>query len=70
MRNVDLENIHYLRNRWVAIDRRGGKGLAALRNGCVVVDFDSDVGNLCARLELQGRSSLEIFFCGTPSALA
>ena len=70
MRNVDLENIHYLKNRWVAIDRRGGKGLAALRNGCVVVDFDADVGNLCARLELQGRSSLEIFFCPAPTAFA
>jgi hypothetical protein len=54
----------------VAIDRRGGKGLASLKNGCVVVDFDSDVGDLCARLDGQGRSSLEIFFCAAPVAAA
>ncbi|HEY3355772.1 MAG TPA: hypothetical protein VGQ83_21145 [Polyangia bacterium] len=70
MRYTELENIHYLRDRWVALDPRGGKGFAALRNGCVVVDFDCDVGDLCARLETQGRSSLEILYCAAPETLS
>ena len=61
--------MEHFRNRWIALDPRGGNGLAALRNGCVVVDFDSDVGVLCARLEREGRSSLEIHFCCTPRNL-
>jgi hypothetical protein len=70
MSYTELENIHYLQDRWVAIDPRGGEGLAALRNGCVIVDFDSDVGDLCARLESQGRSSLEILYCAAPALLS
>jgi hypothetical protein len=63
MLNAEIRNIRHLNNRWVAIDPRGGEGLVALRNGSVVVDFDADVGDLCARLEEDGRSSLEICFC-------
>jgi hypothetical protein len=68
MRYMELQDIKYLRDRWVALDPRGGKGLAALRNGCVVVDFDSDVGELCARLNSNGQSSLEILYCASPDS--
>ncbi len=70
MQLAELQNFKYLRNQWVAIDPRGGQGVAVLRNGCVVVDFDSDVGDLCARLESKGLSSLEIRFCSSPFAAA
>jgi len=70
MQLAELQNYRYLRNQWVAIDPRGGQGVAVLRNGCVVVDFDSDVGDLCARLESKGMSSLEIRFCASPLAIA
>jgi len=70
MQIAELQNIQYLRDRWVAIDPRGGEGLAMLRNGGVVVDFDADVGDLCARLEVRGLSSLEIRFCAAPRLAA
>jgi hypothetical protein len=70
MQIAELQSFKYLRDHWVAIDPRGGKGLAVLRNGCVVVDFDADVGDLCARLESKGLSSLEICFCASPFAIA
>jgi hypothetical protein len=70
MQLAELQNFKYLRNQWVAIDPRGGQGVAVLRNGCVVVDFDVDVGDLCARLETKGLSSLEIRFCASPLAIA
>lgn len=70
MQVTELQNFKYLRNRWVAIDPRGGQGVALLRNGCVVVDYDTDVGDLCARLESKGLSSLEIRFCDSPVAIA
>jgi hypothetical protein len=64
----ELQTFQYLRDQWVAIDPRGGQGLAMLRNGCVVVDFDTDVGDLCARLESKGLSSIEIRYCASPVA--
>ena len=70
MQLAELLNFKHLRNQWVAIDPRGGQGVAVLRNGCVVVDFDSDVGDLCARLETKGLSSLEIRFCASPLKIA
>jgi hypothetical protein len=70
MQLAELQNFKCLRNQWVAIDPRGGQGVAVLRNGCVVVDFDADVGDLCARLESKGMSSLEIRFCASPLAIA
>ena len=70
MQLAELQNIKCLCNRWVAIDPRGGQGVAVLRNGCVVVDFDSDVGDLCARLESKGLSSLEIRYCASPLQIA
>ena len=59
----EIESFKVFRNRWVAVDTRGGAGLATLRNGAVVVDYDSDVGDLCARLETDGRSSVEVVYC-------
>lgn len=70
MQIAELQNVQHLRDHWVAIDPRGGEGLAVLRNGCVVVDFDADVGDLCARLETKGLSSLEIRYCASPIALS
>jgi len=68
MQMAELQSFQHLRDRWVAIDPRGGQGVAILRNGCVVVDFDTDVGDLCARLESKGLSSLEIRYCASPAA--
>jgi hypothetical protein len=70
MQIAELQSIQYLRDRWVAIDPRGGHGVAMLRNGCVVVDFDADVGDLCARVESRGMSSIEIRFCASPLAIS
>jgi hypothetical protein len=67
---AELQNVQCLRDRWVAIDPRGGQGVAVLRNGGVVIDFDDDVGDLCARLEVRGLSSLEIRYCAAPSLLS
>jgi hypothetical protein len=70
MQIAELQSFQYLRDNWVAIDPRGGQGLACLRNGCVVVDFDADVGDLCARLESKGLSSLEIRYCASPLSIS
>ncbi len=68
MQLAELERFQQLRNRWVAIDPRGGQGLVPMRNGAVVVDFDSDVGALCVRIEKEGRRSIEIRFLPAPLA--
>lgn len=53
-----------LRDRWVAIDPAGGSGLAALRSGAVVVDFDAELDELCRRVSAAHRTALTIVYCG------
>jgi hypothetical protein len=65
----ELRQVAELRDRWVAIDPRGGAGIAPLRSGGVVVDCDAELDELCARLDDEQRTSLTIFYCGDrPSA--
>ena len=59
-----------LRDRWVAIDPRGGRGALALRSGAVVVDNDDELDELCARITAAHRTSLTIVFCGRQPARA
>ena len=66
----DLQQIPHLRNQWVAVAWAATPSLFVLRDGRVVVDYDEDVGTLCARLEQRGLRSLEICFCPDPARQA
>jgi len=59
-----LQNVAQLRDRWVAIDPRGGHGIAALKSGAVVVDCDDELDALCRRLADAQKTSLTILYCG------
>jgi hypothetical protein len=60
----ELRNLTQLRDRWIAIDPRGGKGIVALRSGGVVVDADDHLDTLCRRLADGNKTSLTILYCG------
>lgn len=60
-----------LRDRWVAIDTRGGSHsrdgrttplFVALRSGAVVVDADDELDVLVARLKAARQTSLQIVY--------
>ncbi len=60
----ELSHLTELRDRWVAIDPRGGEGIAALKSGAVVVDCDDELDALCRRLAEAQKTSLTILYCG------
>jgi hypothetical protein len=60
----ELRHLTQLRDRWIAIDPRGGKGIVALRSGAVVVDCDDELDALCRRLADANKTSLTILYCG------
>jgi hypothetical protein len=60
----ELTELPELRDYWIAIDPCGGDGIAALRSGAVVVDFDAEIDELCRRIAEANRSSLTIVYCG------
>ena len=60
----ELHHHAELRDRWIAIDPRGGEGIAALRSGAVVVDCDEELDVLCNRLDDARMTSLTILYCG------
>ncbi len=60
----EIHKVDSLRDRWVAVDPRGGRGLLALRSGAVVVDADEELGALCRRLSDARKTSLTILYCG------
>jgi hypothetical protein len=60
----ELRHLTELRDRWVAIDPRGGAGIATLKSGAVVVDSDDELDALCRRLADAQKTSLTILFCG------
>ena len=64
MSHFDLAHLTHLHDQWIAIDPRGGEGIAALRSGAVVVDADGELDALCRRLADAGKTSLTILFCG------
>ena len=65
---AELAHLPELQDRWVAIDPRGGAGIA-LRTGAVVVDYDDELDELCLRISAANRTSLTILYCGPrPSA--
>ena len=67
---AELANVPSLKDRWVAIDPRGGSPdrdtplSVALRSGAVVVDADDELDVLCARLNAAKLTSLTIVFAG------
>ncbi|MSP61120.1 MAG: hypothetical protein EXR72_12400 [Myxococcales bacterium] len=60
----ELNHHTELLGRWIAIDPRGGQGIAALRSGAVVVDCDVELDALCNRLDDARMTSLTILFHG------
>ncbi len=60
----ELRHLTELRDRWVAIDPRGGAGIAHLKSGAAVVDADEELDALCRRLADAQKSSLTILYCG------
>jgi hypothetical protein len=64
---AELHHIPSLRDRWVAVDPRGGRGLHGLRSGAVVIDCDAELDALCRRISDAGMTSLTILFCGARS---
>jgi hypothetical protein len=60
----ELRHLTELRDQWVAIDPRGGAGIAALKSGAVVVDCDDELDALCRRLADANKTSLTILYCG------
>ena len=59
---LQLEQLHH---HWVAIAPSGHPGgLASLRSGAVVVDYDAEIDQLCARISASQKTSLTIIYCG------
>lgn len=51
-----------LDGRWVAIKTDGGSGLR-LPSGAVLIDFDTELDELCLRVAEAGHTNLTIFQC-------
>jgi hypothetical protein len=71
---AELASVPSLKDRWVAIDPRGGVPSdrdtpmsVSLRSGAVVVDADDELDVLCARLNAAKLTSLTIVFAGSKS---
>jgi hypothetical protein len=61
----ELAEIPHLHDCWVAIDPGGGRGLASLSSGAVVVDYDGEIDELCRRIAEAQRGSLTIVYTGS-----
>lgn len=66
MSDREVLELHGLHDRWVALDPRGGDGLAVLPTGAVVVDYDEELDELCRRITASQQTSLQIVYCGPP----
>ncbi len=66
----ELQEISELRDRWVAIAPTGTyrDGIASLRTGEVVVDYDDELDELCARIADSHKTSLTIVYAGQARA--
>ena len=62
----ELAEITELRDRWVAIAPTGSRayGITSLRSGEVVVDYDDELDELCARIADSHQTSLTIVYAG------
>jgi hypothetical protein len=62
----ELSQLPTLRNHWVALDFRASHepGAIALKSGARVIDYDSELHVLCARLHANRESSLTIVYAG------
>jgi hypothetical protein len=68
---AELSQVPSLQNHWVAIDPRGIRTdrvtplKVSLKSGAVVVDADSELDVLCARLKAARQTSLTIVYAGS-----
>ena len=72
MTHSDLRDLAdmQLQGRWVAVDANGGEGLRHLPSGEVLVDYDTELDQLCQRVASTGRKSLTIFLYEGPRGRA